>query len=188
MLERASSESGVSTVICRIGQMTGPTNIPSAWPKHEWLPSLIATSKFLGYLPSSLGLNEIIDWMPVDTVARIVLELQREGRFQEECQIFHVVNPKKTSWSAILPALKDRMALKDVALPEWIRMVASSNVKDTRQNPAAKLLDFFQGIATLSRRTVPFDASRACQCSPTLQHLRNTKRDFRDDLLQQIAG
>ena len=126
--------------------------------------------------------------MPIDTDARIVLELQREGRFREECQIFHVVNPKKTSWSAILPALKDRMALKDVALPEWIRMVASSNVKDTGQNPAAKLLDFFQGIATLSRRTVPFDASRACQCSPTLQHLRNTKRDFRDDLLQQIAG
>ena len=66
IFEHAARDMGVRSAILRIGQIPGPvTHCTSGmWSKHEWLPSLIASSKYLGMLPDDLGLA--INWVPVD--------------------------------------------------------------------------------------------------------------------------
>ncbi|CRG91279.1 Mediator of RNA polymerase II transcription subunit 12-like protein [Talaromyces islandicus] len=60
----ASTFSGVPTTIHRVGQIAGPTTEHGLWNKQEWLPSLVATSKTLGKVPTELG-NMPVDWIPV---------------------------------------------------------------------------------------------------------------------------
>lgn len=60
----ASACSGVPTSIYRIGQIGGPTTEKGVWNKQEWLPSIVATSKTLRQVPTSLGAMPV-DWTPV---------------------------------------------------------------------------------------------------------------------------
>lgn len=65
----ASERSGVPTTSYRVGQVAGRSRGGGMWNKNEWLPSLIATSKVTGQIPSSLGLMPV-NWIPVVSLAR----------------------------------------------------------------------------------------------------------------------
>ena len=60
----ASTKCGIPTSIHRVGQIGGPTTANGMWNKQEWLPSLVATSKALGKIPTSLG-SVSVRWVPV---------------------------------------------------------------------------------------------------------------------------
>lgn len=78
LLSRASSVAEIPTTICRVGQVAGPVNTDATggfWNKQEWLPSLIASSKYLGKIPESLGPSDSIDWIPVNILSRVLVEL-----------------------------------------------------------------------------------------------------------------
>ena len=78
LLYNASKNAFVPSAICRVGQVAGPveeSHNHGIWNKHEWLPSLIASSKHLGKIPDSLGPNDAIDWIPVDILSRIIIQL-----------------------------------------------------------------------------------------------------------------
>lgn len=60
----ASAKRGVPTSIHRVGQIGGPTTKNGMWNKQEWVPSLIATSKTIKQIPSSLG-SIPVQWVPV---------------------------------------------------------------------------------------------------------------------------
>jgi nucleoside-diphosphate-sugar epimerase len=60
----ASARCGVPTSIHRVGQIGGPTTENGMWNKQEWVPSLIATSKTIKQIPSSLG-SVSVQWVPV---------------------------------------------------------------------------------------------------------------------------
>lgn len=60
----ASAKRGVPTSIHRVGQIGGPTTKMGMWNKQEWVPSLVATSKTIKQIPSSLG-PVPIQWVPV---------------------------------------------------------------------------------------------------------------------------
>lgn len=60
----ASRTSQVPTTIYRVGQVAGPTTSSGQWNPHEWLPTLVATSKAIGKIPNKLGSMEV-DWIPV---------------------------------------------------------------------------------------------------------------------------
>ena len=95
VLSEASRVSGVRTVICRVGQVAGPTGEKGGWSQREWLPSLLASSVTMGVLPRSLGPANDVCWMPVDLLAEVVVELclgvdemeREEGvRVMRECE------------------------------------------------------------------------------------------------------
>lgn len=71
----ANQRSSLRATICRVGQIAGPTIREGIWSKQEWIPSLIASSVHLGKLPTSLGSRNTIDWIPVDFVSRIIIDL-----------------------------------------------------------------------------------------------------------------
>jgi nucleoside-diphosphate-sugar epimerase/acyl carrier protein len=60
----ASEKARVPTTVFRAGQIAGPTTKSGLWNSDEWLPTIVATSKALGKVPSDLGLTPI-DWVPV---------------------------------------------------------------------------------------------------------------------------
>ncbi|KAI9368851.1 hypothetical protein BJX61DRAFT_550058 [Aspergillus egyptiacus] len=74
MCAAASEVSGIPTTVLRVGQIAGPTTEKGMWNPSEWLPILLRTSKALGKVPDSLG-GSVIDWVPVDTLARIIVEI-----------------------------------------------------------------------------------------------------------------
>ncbi|KAL9105912.1 MAG: hypothetical protein Q9227_008971 [Pyrenula ochraceoflavens] len=77
VLEVAARERGVPTTICRVGQISGPLEHGGngMWNKAEWLPTIISTSAYMKKIPASLGAMDEVDWVAVDTVAPVVLEM-----------------------------------------------------------------------------------------------------------------
>lgn len=162
ILEAATSASTgrVSTTILRVGQIAGPVNAASrldVWNAREWLPSLLASSKTLGALPSTLGRYERVDWIPVDTLDKILvqlLEFNAQRPRQPEPSVYHLINPAAVTWNeGILPIVKKQLGIsRVVSLEEWVQLIASGPGADdvTKPNPAIKVHTFFQGLVSHS--------------------------------------
>lgn len=93
-------------------------------------------------------------WIPVDSLADIILELSNITEEEEKpetsteastCHVYNAINPDGFHWSEeLLPALR-QMGLEFKALPpaEWVRQLEQSDPDPTR-NPTIKLLSFLQ--------------------------------------------
>lgn len=66
----------VPVTICRLGQIAGPvTSFSGMWSPQEWFPSIILTSKKMRKLPKSLASMDRVDWIPVDILADILVDV-----------------------------------------------------------------------------------------------------------------
>jgi thioester reductase-like protein len=152
ILDKATRESGVPSVIVRVGQIAGPRANKGQWNPQEWLPSLVRSSLYLGLLPDSLGSFENVGWAPVEDIANMVLDISGVTfpRPAEEVNgYFHALNPKPTDWSSLIPTLRDfygERIQKVVSLEEWICALEQSQVDSLSIdiNPAVKLLDTYR--------------------------------------------
>lgn len=166
LLVTASRDHAVPATVCRVGQIAGPTGREGMWQKQEWLPSLVMSAKYLRMIPDSLGPLDVVDWIPVNLVAEIIGDLSSVKRRstsdegmngveqgKEETagpSVFHVVNPQKTTWQSLLPIIQQH--LSDVQVTDYstwlaaLRQSLSDGPKDVNDNPAVKLLPFFEGI------------------------------------------
>ncbi|KAG9850500.1 acetyl-CoA synthetase-like protein, partial [Aureobasidium melanogenum] len=159
LLDHASQRYQVPSTICRVGQITGPVQLQQGrWNDAEWFPSLIKTSTYLGKLPANLGSMGRMDWIPVDILAKTVVEVllenpDRTGRDspmasdERKAQFVHLVNPREADWQDILPHVQNSLdrELQVVAYEEWLSdLQASAEREPTEANPAVKLIDFFE--------------------------------------------
>ncbi|KAF2999575.1 putative secondary metabolism biosynthetic enzyme [Neopestalotiopsis sp. 37M] len=110
LLDQAAREAGIAATICRVGQIAGPTTAAGVWPKKEWFPRLIASSKYLRQLPSSLGQAETITWVPVDLLARVIVEMVTAqpdlANGPTGAKVYHAMNPRHTTWAQLLPTVR----------------------------------------------------------------------------------
>ncbi|RWA05313.1 hypothetical protein EKO27_g9790 [Xylaria grammica] len=154
VLDTAVREVGVVGVVCRLGQISGPTTAAGVWPKREWLPSLVASSKYMGKVPDSLGKLETIDWVPVNPAARCVVELATHSRGEASragALVYHVVNPETCRWAELLPIVGKMLGGPEkVTLTAWVEALHEtvSQTNDLERNPAVKLVDFFDNLAS----------------------------------------
>lgn len=180
LLETAAQVSGVPVAVCRTGQIAGPVvrrggEVKGRWNEREWFPTLVRTSKHLGALPGRIGSMDGADWVPVDILADVVVDLlfdnlreleQGGGEKGEEAgagfvQFDHLVNPRMSSYpDVVLPALRRRLGATAaggsgssefpvVKYAEWLRMLEDEAAKpdaDPTKCPGIKLLDFFEGM------------------------------------------
>ncbi|RAH64512.1 putative NRPS-like enzyme [Aspergillus aculeatinus CBS 121060] len=148
----ASKKAGVPTSILRVGQIAGPDTRLGVWNPHEWVPSLIKTSKATGKVPFDLG-GYPIDWVSVDTLAKIVNELvlgRRASLAETRNAVFHLVNPSRTTWASLVPAIQERYPVQPVPLVDWVADLETTQDPsdgDVQDKPALKLLAFFRGLA-----------------------------------------
>ncbi|KAE9365218.1 putative NRPS-like enzyme [Stipitochalara longipes BDJ] len=162
LIRRFSTSSGIPSVILRTGQIAGPLQGSGVWNKNEWLPSIITSSKHLGVLPEKLGIFEVVDWIPVDTLAATIVELVQNSLHHNSSgtKVYNLVNPRPTTWSALAPHIQRLAGIKRmIALRDWVGLLEESshekNGAIVEINPALKLLDFMRG---LSLREMPSSA------------------------------
>lgn len=72
MCLQASRTAAVPTSVFRVGQIAGPDTRMGIWNPHEWIPTLVATSKAIGKVPLDLG-GCAVDWISVVSISRDTL-------------------------------------------------------------------------------------------------------------------
>ncbi|KAF5010120.1 hypothetical protein FDECE_3706 [Fusarium decemcellulare] len=203
VLLEAAEKTGVHATVCRVGQIAGPV-LPvhegGEWNRKEWFPSIIDVSAYLCKVPETLGKNEWIDWIPVDHLASIVLELaQIEPRSDKTPdtpgRIFHAVNPRRTRWSkALLPTVVDRLQAKSkvkietVPLADWVEALKAAvpevDNKDEAAISAFKLVPFFEDLTLEGQRPV-FQTVESQQQSRGIRELEAIGSQWIDSWLDQ---
>ncbi|KAG6072626.1 putative NRPS-like protein biosynthetic cluster [Claviceps sp. LM218 group G6] len=167
ILDAAAEHSGVIGASVRVGQIAGPRGEKGRWNPQEFLPSMIASSVHMGILPVDLGALDVVDWIPVEDVARSMLDLAGITQMKALDDIsgyFHLVNPHRARWEDMAVAIQDvyRESIhRLVSFEEWLQALedaasaaASAEGKldlDVDENPAIKLLDTFRGFVQAKR-------------------------------------
>ncbi len=209
-----TSKAGVRSVICRVGQIAGPVTEKGIWSKQEWLPSIIASSMYLGRIPNSLGTMDPIDWIPVDSLSLMIKDLIRTTtnkrlllpNFVDGLQsihnrdhnltsprVYHLSNPFATSWSSLLPSvLAAAPGLKTVSLSNWVDALrqSTSQGNDLQANPAAKLLSFFEDLqsqASCGAMPVVLDNRNTIMDCPSLMYIGPINAQMMDNWMRQWA-
>ncbi|KAI8945650.1 hypothetical protein F4801DRAFT_114075 [Xylaria longipes] len=194
LLDVAAREADIPSAICRVGQVAGPLSTAGQWSKKEWLPSLIASSKYLGIIPDSLGPRlSTIDWVPVDRLGKAIVELAiRPGRSREPntgASVYHAINPHHTTWNELLPTVSRRLnkgkEVEEVSLETWIDALreSASRTEDIVTNPAIKLLDFFESL--VDTEATFLSTEHTIHMSPTLSSVGPVKDDWMDNWMNQ---
>ncbi|KAK1623767.1 hypothetical protein BDP81DRAFT_117296 [Colletotrichum phormii] len=94
----------LATVI-GLGQLAGAADITgdaTVWNRHEWFPSLVASSIYLGCLPDGLGpVFSAVYWVPSDVLGEAVLDLAFDEinikKGSAGARVIHVRNPRVVS-------------------------------------------------------------------------------------------
>lgn len=166
LIEAHSASSGYTSSVMRVGQIAGPVLSTSGlWNLQEWFPSLLASSKHLGLLPRSLGGFDSISWVPVDILARIIVQLL-DQIYDDEAgkgalKVYNLVNPKMTTWPTLLDTVQNGLGGPDkiriVQLAEWVEALERSAQENhgfaVESNPAIKLLGFWKGLVGKSQQS-----------------------------------
>ncbi len=189
ILGTASERAGVPVSILRIGQIAGPVATPGIWNKDEWVYSLIKTSQSLGYFPRNIP---DADWIPVDTLASIILDITHFTTGTAEPLTYNIVNPQRTPWTSLINPILQTLGseTKTVELSEWIRMLEQIDRTDTRQltsKPAAKILDFFRDLETEMKegKRVTFSTEHGVSVSKTMANLKPVGTEWMEEWLRQ---
>ncbi|KAK1757157.1 putative nrps-like enzyme protein [Echria macrotheca] len=147
----------VDVRVLRVGQVAGPAErerVLSTWNASEWLPSLVVSSvSVLGCVPDDLGRFGKVDWIPVDYLGDVLVELslaRYRTQGERSVSVFNVRNPQTADWrslvEAIVAAAAGERGKKDVKLvssAEWLARLEES-IDEPGQNPAAKLVEFYR--------------------------------------------
>ncbi|KAI9729228.1 MAG: putative NRPS-like protein biosynthetic cluster [Cirrosporium novae-zelandiae] len=193
----ASKKSGVPTSILRVGQIAGPTAEKGLWNPHEWLPAIISTSKSLGKIPSSLGTmgNENIDWIPVDTLAKIIVDIvhsRQDTSSQSTAAFFHLANPKISPWASLVQEVRKHFPAEPVDLSTWVHAleeVRNPTPEDFETKPALKILSFYQGALNGAKESgVPMSVERTKEASRTMREIKPIDGELMENWLKQWGG
>jgi thioester reductase-like protein len=182
ILEKASEILGVPVEIMRVGQIAGPSSERGLWNRQEWLPSIIASSVYLGLLPDSLGQMTTVDWTPIEGIANLVLEASGvtcNVPVKDINGYFHGINPAKTQWKPLAEAVKRFYCgriKKLVSFDEWVNALENSQAKaeDISRNPGVKLLDTYKAWVTAANEGqgyIAMDTSRTTSRSKTMREM-----------------
>jgi thioester reductase-like protein len=188
----ASRRAGVPTTVLRVGQVGGPTLEKGMWNSQEWLPTIVATSKTTGHIPTTLG-SAPVDWIPVDTLATIIAELiqtRRQTQSSTRCTAFNLINPSATSWSSLIPAVQRYYPhIEPVSLATWVQeleQIKNPTDADVTAKPALKLLDFYRGLLTTEGGlSSPIEQKQTKAASATMRHLGPIDQPLMENWLRQ---
>ena len=197
ILATACSQYSVPVSILRVGQLAGPvTPLAGAWPRDEWVPSLLLTSKALGMVPDQVP---DVNWIPVDTAADIIVDILHSSAATTAAQdttarVYNLVNPHLASWASILPTIKRRLGLQAKIVPaaQWVQALEDlgpSNREVMAEYPALKILDFFQTYLVGSGATVvqSWETKNAVAASKTMAELGPVSGEWMDLWMQQLG-
>jgi thioester reductase-like protein len=178
ILATASHRLGVKTAIVRAGQLAGPSTKAggAAWNRHEWLPTLIHTSKTLKKLPRTLGNQNCVDWVLMDVAAGAVIDVATRST-SEPTQVYHLTNPHTTTWSQLYPVIQTfyknhGIHIEIAEYDDWVNELRQ--IPQTRENAekisGLKLLEFYESLRPETGMGLPLlNTDRTEEASRTLR-------------------
>ncbi|TKA66330.1 hypothetical protein B0A49_08047 [Cryomyces minteri] len=191
ILSNASERSGVPTSILRVGQIAGPLRRNGGeWNKTEWLPCLVKSSLSMRLFPQTLP---PIDWIPVDELAAIILEIVHDRARSNELGIFNLVNPHPTTWEPLVGPVMKRAGPHSRLVPtqQWVDALRQSDASDpeeTKAKPALKILDFFDGIAKADdKAALRYRTENGAAASRRMKDLSAVRPEWMERWLDQWA-
>ncbi|GJC82972.1 non-canonical non-ribosomal peptide synthetase FUB8 [Colletotrichum liriopes] len=195
ILDEATQRSGVPTAIVRVGQVAGPSSRDGVWNRQEWLPTIIASSKYLGVLPKDLGAMTTVNWTPIEGIANLILEVSGIATpvpLQNVNGYFHGVNPRTVPWEKLAEAVKSYYGdniKKLVPFKEWVQALeeSASSTDDMDKNPGIKLLDFYQGLASAGGQGVELSMERTTKSSKTMREMQAVTPELMQNWCRQWA-
>lgn len=156
VVEKAVTDSGARATILRIGQIIPSQSAGSKlWNPSEAVPLLLRSALTTVVLSDSIGGGEMCSWLPVDTLAKRILDLADfqargdcigfETAGERKQLVYNVVHPHPFSWvESFLPALRSaRFQFDVVSYAAWLDRLASSE-KDLEKNPSRKLPGYWE--------------------------------------------
>lgn len=161
--------------VVRVGQVAGPEAEKGMWNRQEWLPSIVASSLYLGALPDNLGSMNRVDWTPAEKIAKLVLEAAGVSRVLARADeingYYHGVNPHAAKWEDLSVAVqafygKDRIA-ELVSFGEWcdrLEKTQADGEASVARNPGVKLIDSYRGMAAAGGSVVYAMSETAERC------------------------
>lgn len=168
--------------VIRAGQLAGPYGEGQPWNKHEWLPSIVISSKALSMVPERLGNQDEIDWVPMDLAARSVIDMS-ESRTQPDQDVLavaHLVNPQAVSWSKIVPTVRDALEAETgnkvevVPFRQWLDELKKSPAtpEEVEKKPGIKLIDFYEGLLSEGGGLPQLSTSETEKLSTTVRTMK----------------
>ncbi|KAF9890498.1 hypothetical protein FE257_005903 [Aspergillus nanangensis] len=182
-----SSNGRVFSTIFRVGQIAGPVSEDDdgVWNPQEWFPSILTSSHTLGALPQTLGRMDGVEWIPVDVLADIMVEIMvsEDEEIHSKAEVYHLHNPTRVHWSDfLLPAAKKHLHIsKTLSLEEWTKTVETGPEADdkSRPNPARKIVDYYRSLSTGDdEHQRPLVQLKATTKSQTLQNMGPVTTDW----------
>ncbi|KAB8264645.1 putative NRPS-like enzyme [Aspergillus pseudonomiae] len=176
IVHAAALTTGMVARVLRIGQIVGDT-ATGYWNPAEAIPLMLRTAKTLGALPA---LDETPAWLPVDVVARSIVELsgivsneKAKALAHDPSVVYHVQNSRTFRWTEDLLSALQQAGLKFDVIPkkEWVQRLREAE-QDPRKNPTIKLLDFFAekyGNDAPGRSGLSFAMEKMESASPSLK-------------------
>ncbi|KAL8732909.1 MAG: hypothetical protein Q9166_002510 [cf. Caloplaca sp. 2 TL-2023] len=183
LLANANKKCNIHISICRVGQIAGPVlgSEGRAWNKNEWFPSLVVSSMHLGMLPERLGKLNAVDWIPIDILADIIMDLALIGspvKGDAGVQVYHAVNPSATTWDALLPSVQSRMHPMPtiVSLGKWVAELRAKartdlGARDLQDIPAIKLVESYEGLMDEGSEMGVLATEKTLRASHTIRDL-----------------
>jgi hypothetical protein len=208
MLDYAARRLHLTTGAVRVGQIASTAHNPRGWNRNEWLPSLVLSSRYIGAVPDSLGPKRSnssgmsnINWVPIDQLAGIIVELTfdlSQHKNSPGMHVYHAINPHPIAWDSLLPTaksiLEDTLSvepaptanyIKIIPLQAWVEHLQSTGAAVTGsgisevsadvvyRNPGIKLLDFYKSLLNSdeSAPSCTFDIRKTSEASQSFKIL-----------------
>ncbi|KAJ5632076.1 NRPS-like enzyme [Penicillium lividum] len=198
-LLRYAGQQGFNSAFARVGQIAGPIRSRGLWNKSEWFPSLVLSSIYLNALPETLGTLGRVDWVPIDLLAEILVDLaliRNTG-----VSVYHPVNLHPLSWKEIRPAIATTLqglerTVETIPAQEWIlrihRDIELAGNKGAeglwiglKKNPAAKLLGFFEEVMGQAEARNVLDVRGTGLVSEKLREVDAVKSEWIEKWVQE---
>ncbi|ORX40318.1 hypothetical protein BD324DRAFT_655201 [Kockovaella imperatae] len=161
-----------SIVVARLGQLCGNSKT-GVWNETEGWPLLLRTADTTRSLPL---LDDVVNWLPVDVAARVLLDLVHE---EQPDLIYHLVHPSPTTWSTVLDGVESSgTSFERLPRSEWLERVEQIPDEDISRK---MLFLWRQSYGEDSPSSVSYDiaTTNAQKASSSLRQLRALQpRDF----------
>ncbi|KAJ5910075.1 Polyketide synthase [Penicillium tannophilum] len=150
----------------RLGQIAG-SRTSGYWNHMEHFTFMVQSSQTLRAFPNLEG---VMSWTPVNDVAAGLGELLLQD--SSPYPIYHIDNPVRQPWSEMSPVLANSIGAELIPFQEWVERVRSYPGSVEKENPAMKLIDFFDHDYTrMSCGGLLLDTTLACKHSKTLRNV-----------------